>query len=153
MRSLKGGEKFEAVPLQTYGYEYGGNPSENAAKMLLTMADKQNSMNNTLSGGRGRVKRGGSSQDRIEIPQFTIPGPKVSVQNANSSSLQLNSILINAENDSSNDNKIGQTGGRHRKTRKNIRKKNKRYHKSSSRCKNHKRSCKHKKSKIHRHCR
>lgn len=151
MRSLRGGNvKFEPVPVQTYGFEYGGNESENAAKMLSSMADKQNQMNSSLSGGRGnRIKRGGSNG--IEIPQFTIPGPKVSDQNANTSSLQLNSLLINAANDASNDTKIGQSGGRYRKTKKNRRCGSKLNHKRGCRCKMckmYRRSCKSKKSKA-----
>lgn len=156
MRSIRGGAShFQPVPVQTYAFEYGGNESENAAKMLSAMADKQNHMNNTLSGGsswrRNRIKRGGSS-GVIEIPQFTIPGPKVSDQNPNSSSLQLNSLLINASNDALNDTKIGQAGGRRlRKTKKYRSKTTRRNHKSGCKCKYHRRVTKHKKSKSRRH--
>ena len=155
MRSLRGGDevKLGAVPVQTYAFNYGGSESENAAKMLIAMSDRQNQINNTLSGGRGRIKRGGSNgvvTGQIEIPQFSIGGPKVSDQNANSSSLQLNSLLVQATNDATNDSKIEQSGGRRRKTR---RRKNggskrsyKKNHKRGCNCKYHK-SAKHKKSK------
>lgn len=159
MRSLRGGNeiKLSSVPVQTYGFKYGGTESENAAKMLLDSSDKQNEMNNTLSGGRRRgmrIKRGGSSiiggQKDIEIPQFTISGPKVSANDANTSSLQLNSLLVKATNDASNDDMIGQTGGKRRKT---IRRRNKAHcskrkqnKKGGSSCK-YRKSIKHKKTK------
>lgn len=155
MRSLRGGDevKLGSVPVQTYGFNYGGNESENAARMLLDMADRQNQMNNSLSGGRGRIKRGGSNgivQGQIEIPQFSIAGPKVSDQNANTSSLQLNSLLVQATNDASNDNMIEQTGGRHRKTRRRKNGGSKRSHKRGSRHK-YRKYIKHKKSKRNKH--
>lgn len=154
MRSLRGGNetKLSSVPVQTYAFGYGGTESENAAKMLLNMSDRQNQMNNALSGGRrrGLIKKGGSngvSGGAIEIPQFTIPGPKVSDQNANSSSLQLNSLLVEATNDASNDNKIGQTGG------KGKRRKTMRRHKTRGGKRKHKRETrhKHKKSNSRKH--
>lgn len=151
MRSLKGGNetKLSSVPVQTYAFDYGGTESENAAKMLLNMSDKQNQMNNTLSGGRRRgIKRGGSNgftEGKIEIPQFTIPGPKVSDQNANSSSLELNSLLVKTTNDGLNDDMIGQSGGKRRRTM--------RRHKTRGGKRKHKRETrrKHKKSKSRRY--
>ena len=86
----------------------------------------------------------------IEIPQFSIAGPKVSDQNANTSSLQLNSLLIKATNDASNDSKINQSGGRRRKTRRQKNGGRKRSHKRRCTCKNHKYS-KRKKSKRNKH--
>lgn len=153
MRSLKGGNtKLEAVPIESYGFEYGGNESENAAKMLSAMADKQNSLNNTLSGGRGRrLKRGGSngtSDEGIVIPQFPPVGPQVSNQTANSAAFQINSTLIKATNDAANDSKIAdsQTGGKKYKRKKNKSKKHKKTNKRRCRgksCKKNKKSRKH----------
>lgn len=136
MRSLKGGNaKLEAVPIESYGFEYGGNESENATKMLSAMADKQNSLNNTLSGGRSRrLKRGGSngtSEEGIVIPQFAPVGPQVSNQNENTAAFEINSILIKATNNAANDSKIAdsQTGGKKYKRRKNKSKKHKKTNK------------------------
>lgn len=117
-RSLRGGNaSFKPVPVETYGYEYGGSESENAVKMLTNMSDKQNELNNVLSGGkRKKLTRGGSNtstENEITIPQFPPVGPQVSNQTANSASLQLNSVLINAMNDATNDGKIStQSGGK-----------------------------------------
>jgi hypothetical protein len=153
MRSLKGGNvKLEAVPIESYGFEYGGNESENAAKMLYAMADKQNSLNNTLSGGRSkRLKRGGSngtSAEYIVIPQFPSAGLQVSSQTANTASLQSNSTFINAQNNAMNDQKIehSQRGGKIYRRKKNKSKKHKKTNKSKCRgksCKKYKQSPKH----------
>lgn len=160
MRSLKGGDaKLQAVPIESYGFEYGGNESENAAKMLSAMADKQNSLNNTLSGGRGRrLKRGGSNedgivapQDSIVAPQFAPVGPNVSNQTANSAAYLINSTLINATNNAANDEKIytgSQNGGKNYKHRKNKSRKRKKSHKRVCRGKYCKKS-KSKKSRKH----
>lgn len=120
--SLRGGNsKLQAVPVESYGFEYGGNESENSAKMLSEMSNKQNELNNVLTGGRRKRIKGGSNdtQETIEIPQFPPVGPQVSNQTANSAAYQVNSVLIRATNDASNDGLIGetQTGGKNKKTR------------------------------------
>ena len=130
MRLKKGGN-LSAVPVESYGYEYGGSASEDAAGRMLADAEQQNKLNSTLSGGR-RMKRGGAnSTDVIEIPTFPQVGPQVSGQTANSAAFQVNSILIEAENNAANDSKIG--GGtkkrfKSRKTKKNYK------HKKGCRC-------------------
>lgn len=120
--SLRGGNaKLQAVPVESYGFEYGGSESENSAKMLSEMSNKQNELNNVLSGGRRKRIKGGSNdtQETIEIPQFPPVGPQVSNQTANSAAYQVNSVLIQATNDASNDGLIGQpqSGGKRKKTR------------------------------------
>jgi len=129
MRLKKGGN-LSAVPVESYGYEYGSSASEDAAGRMLAGAEQQNKLNSTLSGGK-RIKRGGaSSTDVIEIPTFPQVGPQVSSQTANSAAFQVNSILIEAENNAANDSKIG--GG----TKKNKLRKTKRHnkHKKGCRC-------------------
>jgi hypothetical protein len=129
--SLRGGNaKLQAVPVESYGFEYGGNESENSAKMLSDMSNKQNELNNVLTGGRRKRIKGGSNdtQETIEIPQFPPVGPQVSNQTSNTAAYQVNSVLIRATNDASNDSLIGepQSGGKRKKTKKQ----NKKYSKS-----------------------
>lgn len=133
--SLRGGNaKLQAVPVESYGFEYGGNESENSAKMLSEMANKQNELNNVLTGGRRKRIKGGSNdtQETIEIPQFPPVGPQVSNQTANSAAYQVNSVLIRAMNDATNDGLIGETqsGGKRKKTRKQSKIYSKKYGKS-----------------------
>lgn len=124
-RTLNGGNASNLlpVPVQSYGFDYGGSQSENAIKMLEKMADNQNMLNNTLAGGSKRRKiRGGASDGTIQIPQFTQIGPQVSNQDANSASYLANSLLINAMNNAANDSKVSiaassQNGGLKKKMR------------------------------------
>ena len=130
MRLKKGGN-LSAVPVESYGYEYGSSPTEDAAGRMLADAEKQTILNSTLSGGR-RMKRGGTnSTDVIEIPTFPQVGPEVSGQTASSAAFQVNSLLIQAQNDGANDRLIGGGTKRHlksRKTKKNYK------HKKGCRC-------------------
>jgi hypothetical protein len=138
-RIFKGGnEVLKAIPVETYGYEYGGSDSENAAKMLDVASDKQNALNNALSGGKRKITKGGSTG--IEIPQFPLVGPQVSAQTANSASIELNKVLINATNDATNDSKIETQSGGKRSRKKSRRKIRKSYKKicKSRRCGNFK---------------
>lgn len=133
--SLIGGNtKLQAVPIESYGFEYGGNESENSVKMLSDMANRQNELNNVLTGGRKKQFKGGSNetQETIEIPQFPSIGPQVSNQTANSAAYQINSALIQATNDATNDGLIGktQTGGKRKKTRRQSKIYSKKYSKS-----------------------
>lgn len=143
MRSLRGGNAtLSAVPVQTYGYEHGGSESDNAFGRMQQMSERQNELNNTLSGGRGRGRRkkirGGSNT--IEIPQFPVGGTPVSPQTGSSASLALNTSLIQARVDATNDGLIDtQSGGKRKKTKKyrSKHRSNKRTHKKGCKCKYH----------------
>lgn len=130
MRLKKGGN-LSAVPVESYGYEYGSSASEDAAGRMLAGAEQQNKLNSTLSGGK-RMKRGGSSStDVIEIPTFPQVGPQVSSQTPSSAAFDINRLLIQSQNDGANDSLIGGGTKRLFKSRKT---KKKYKHKKGCRC-------------------
>jgi hypothetical protein len=115
---------LKAIPVQTYGFQYGSSASENAVKMMEVNATKQNDFNNSLAGGGKRRfkkhKMRGGNVATIEIPQFPQMGPQVGPQNGNSAAFAINKVLIDATNNGANDNQIGkivgsQKGGTHKR--------------------------------------
>ena len=126
IKKMRGGNThLSAIPVESYGFNYGSTPSEDALGRMNASQAEQNKLNNTLAGGK-RIKRGG--QGGIAIPQFSEygSGSQSSPQNGNTASLQVNQALITAMNDAQNDSLIGttqaQTGGKTRRRSKKSRK-------------------------------
>jgi hypothetical protein len=127
IKKMRGGNtNLASIPVESYGFNYGSTPGEDALGRMNASQSEQNNLNNKLAGGK-RIKRGGGQGD-IAIPQFSEygSGSQSSPQNGNTASLQVNQALITAMNDAENDTLIGttqtQTGGKTRRRRKKSRK-------------------------------
>lgn len=107
--------KLTSTSNQTYGYEHGTNPRDNAVQYQNASNASQNSKNKTLgsTGGSRRRRRGGSRRRRrggtgcrptkTTVTQFSTPGPAVSPVDASSTSTNANSTSLNAGVAATND--------------------------------------------------
>ncbi len=99
--------KLTSTSNQTYGYEHGTSPRDNALKYQSSQNNTQNSKNKTLgsTGGARRKRRGGTGcrPTKTTVTQFSTPGPAVSPIDASSTSKSANSTSLNAGVAATND--------------------------------------------------
>ena len=114
-RKTRGGDgkstrtvKLTTTSNETYGYEHGTSPRDNAVKYQTSQNSTQNSKNKTLgsTGGARKRRRGGAPGCRptkTTVTQFSTPGPKVSPMDASSTSMSANTTSLNAGVAATND--------------------------------------------------
>ena len=99
--------KLTSTSNQTYGYEHGTSPRDNAVQYQNASNASQNSKNKTLgsTGGSRRRRRGGTGcrPTKTTVTQFSTPGPAVSPIDASSTSTNANSTSLNAGVAATND--------------------------------------------------
>jgi len=101
-------EESDVTPFQSSPLPEGATSQRDGAIVYRqNQVAKQNSMNNSLSGGKKKKRRYRGGSGTVIVPSFTSPGPSASPVDATSNSKQSNFTSLQAGADASCDKCIG----------------------------------------------